>query len=61
LGSQLALGDFAMEEGDFLTAAQKYKLIIDSKQKTTSSYIAAKERLGTLKKKIKDAKKKRKS
>jgi hypothetical protein len=61
LGSQLALGDFAMEEDDFLTAAQKYKLIIDSKQKSTASYIAAKERIGTLKKKIKDARKKRRS
>ncbi|WP_341224331.1 tetratricopeptide repeat protein [uncultured Arcticibacterium sp.] len=60
LGSQLALGDFAMDEGDFLTAARKYKLIIDTKQKKSASYKTAKERIKTLKKKITEAKKKRK-
>jgi hypothetical protein len=60
LGSHLALADFAMEEGDYLTAAKKYKLIIDSKQKKTSSYKSATGQIVVLKKKIKEAKRKKK-
>lgn len=59
LGALLALGDIAMAEDDYLTAAQNYKLIIDSKQKKSASYASARERIKTLKKKITEARKKK--
>ena len=60
MGAQLALGDYAMEEGDYLTAARKYKLIIDQKNKKSSSYKEAQLRIKELKTKIKAAKAKKK-
>lgn len=61
LGAQLALGDYAMEDGNFEEAESRYKTILSQKVKSSSAYTSAKERLETLKKKRKSARKTRKS
>ena len=59
LASQLALGEMAEEEGDYLTAARKYKLVIDNADKKSSAFNEAKEKVSNLKKKLKQLKKSR--
>jgi predicted Zn-dependent protease len=61
LGSQLALGEMAEADGDYLTAAQKYKLVLENSKKKSSTYEEAKDKIMALKQKLKDLKKKRKS
>jgi hypothetical protein len=55
LGAQLALGDFAAEEGNYDLAEEKYNLVISQKVKSSSAYEQAKERLKNLKQKRKVA------
>ncbi|SOE22801.1 hypothetical protein SAMN06298216_3205 [Spirosomataceae bacterium TFI 002] len=61
LGSQLALGEMAEAEDDYLTAAKKYKLVLDNSKKKSSTYEEAKDKILSLKKKLKELKKQRKS
>ncbi len=59
LGSELALGKMAEEEKDYLTAAQKYKLVLENAEKKSSVYKEAKDRILVLKQTLKDIKKKK--
>lgn len=61
LGSQLALGEMAEAEGDYLTAAQKYKLVLENAKKKSSTYNEAKDKIFALKKTLKKIKKDKKS
>ncbi len=59
IGSQLALAKMAEEEKDIVTAARKYKLVLENADKKSASYKEAKERVLGLKKSLKSQKKKK--
>lgn len=61
LGSQLALGEIAESEKDYLTAARKYKLVLENAKKKSPTYNEAKDKILALKQTLKDIKKQRKS
>ena len=57
LGALLALGNYALEEGNYDLAEEKYRLILEQKVKSSSAYDSAKEQLKLVKQKRKASRK----